>query len=430
MPQKPHWPLGLDLGPHVFQFQDRYHEELIAERFAAFFDYAWGISELEWDTRGLTTGQVMPKRLRAILPDGTPIACDAGEASCPARVIRDLGSRPTMEVYLAVPKLGTSGADANGKLNRYAKERTIVPDFTTGGDPVELDWLRPNLELLVEGEKLERFTTLACARLVRTTTGGWVFDAAFVPPVLSIATSTFLEAGLRRLLDGLSNRRLALRRAPPRATNDSARQWVLSLVSGFIPRLVDVLEQRAHPHLAYRVVVEALGALAAFTPRGDVAIPAFDFDHLGDVFSNLFHSFQIILDALGAEQYQRIPLVASDQATLYAVLKEAGIFRKDFYVAVAGDDLQRIRAEVPRMFKIAAWNDLARVLATHSKGVTLEPQQSSPAALPDTPGSVYFRLEKNEAFSPIYKTGELGLHHGGLPGVREILLYAVDPVAP
>ena len=46
------------------------------------------------------------------------------------------------------------------------------------------------------------------------------------------------------------------------------------------------------------------------------------------------------------------------------------------------------------------------------------------------PGSVYFRLEKNEAFSPIYKTGELGLHHGGLPGVREISLYVVDPATP
>jgi type VI secretion system protein ImpJ len=429
MPQKPHWPLGLDLGPQVFQFQDRYHEELIAERFATLFDYAWGISELEWDTRAATTGEVMPKRLRAVLPDGTPIACDAGDPSaCPARVIRDLGSRPAMEVYLAIPKLGLTGAD--GKVSRYVKERTVVPDFTSGGDPVALEWLRPNLELLVEGERLDRFTTLACARLVRTTTGGWVFDSAFVPPILSIAASPFIEGGLRRILDGLSNRRLALKRAAPRTSNDSARQWILSSISGFIPRLVDVLERRAHPHLAYSTVVEALGALAAFTPRGDVAIPAFDFDHLGEVFANLFHSFQIVLDALGAEQYQRVPLVASDQATLYAVLKEAGIFRKDFYVVVAGEDLERIRTEVPRIFKIAAWNDLARVLATHSRGVTLEPQQSSPEALPHMPGSVYFRLEKNEAFSPIYKTGEMGIHHGGLPGVQEISLYVVDPVAP
>jgi type VI secretion system protein ImpJ len=416
----------LDLGPQVFQFQDRYHEELIAERFATLFDHAWGISELEWDTRGSTTGQLMPKRLRAILPDGTPIACDAGNpSSCPARVIRDLGSRTSLEVYLAVPKLGTSGSE----LSRYAKDRTTVPDFTSGGDPVELEWLRPNLELLVEGEKLDRFTTLACARLVPMTTGGWVFDTRFVPPVLSIAASAFLEGGVRRILDGLSGRRLALRRAPTRSGNDSVRQWLLSSISGFVPRLTDALEQRVHPHLAYQVLVEALGALAAFTPRGDVAIPAFDFDHMGDVFGNVFHSFQIVLDALGAEQYQRIPLAASDKATLYAVLKEAGIFRKDFYVAVVGDDLERIRVEVPRIFKIAAWSELARVLTTHSMGVTLGPQQGAPPALPDTPGTVYFRLEKNEAFSPIYKTGELGLHHGGLPGVREILLYAVDPVS-
>jgi type VI secretion system protein ImpJ len=429
MPQKPHWPLGLDLGPQVFQFQDRYHEDLIAERFATLFDYAWGVSEIEWDTQGLATGQVALKHVRAILPDGTPVSCSQSEpSSCPARVVRDLGSRTSAEIYLALPKSGPTGADA--KQRRYAMERVIVPDFANGADAVELECLRPNLELRLEGERLDRHTTLACGRLIRTATGGIAFDVSFVPPVLNIGASRFLTSELRRIVDGLASRRLALRRTPSRDANDAPRQWLLGLISGFIPKLSDVIDRRAHPHLAYRALAEAVGSLSAFTARGDVAIPAFDYERLGTVFLELFQAMQAVLDALAAELYRRVPLRPSDPTTLYAELREPGIFRNDFFLAVLGDDVERLRAEVPRMFKIAAWSELPGVLMSHSKGLTLEPQQSPPAALPNAPGVVYFRLAKGESFTSIFKTSEMGIHHGGMPGVREMVLYAVDPATP
>jgi type VI secretion system protein ImpJ len=427
MPQKPHWPLGLDLGPHVFQFQDRYHEDLIAERFSTLFDYAWGVSEIEWDVQGLATGQVALKQVRAIMPDGTPVACSQSDpAGCPARVVRDLGNRTTMEVYLALPKSGPAADDA--KQRRFVKERALVPDYANGGDPAELEWLRPNVELRLEGERLDRFTSLACGRLVRTATGV-ALDVSFVPPVLSIGASRFLTSELRRVVDGLSSRRNALRRIPARDGNDAPRQWLLSLISGFIPRLSDAIDQRAHPHVAYRVLVEILGSLAAFTSNGDLPIPAFDYERLSAVFADLFLGCQGVLDLLAAEQYRRIPLRPSDPTTLYAELREPGIFRNEFFLAVLGDDLERLRVEVPRMFKVAAWNELPGVVVSHSKGVALDPMQTAPLALPNTPGVVYFRLTKGESFTPIFKTSEMGIHHGGLPGVREVVLYAVDPQA-
>jgi type VI secretion system protein ImpJ len=431
MPQKPHWPLGLDLGPQVFQFQDRYHEDLIAERLATLFDYAWGISELEWDTQGLATGQVALKHVRAILPDGTPVACSqSSPSSCPARVVRDLGPRTSVEIYLALPKSGSGTVGDDTKPRRHTRERVLVPDYANGGDAVELEWLRPNLELRFEGEALERHTTLACGRLVRTAAGGIAFDVSFVPPVLSIGASSFLASELRRVVDGLASRRTALRRAPLRDASDAPRQWLLGLISGFIPKLSDVIDRRAHPHLAYRALVDVVGSLSAFTARGDIAIPAFDYERLGAVFGELFLSTQAVLDALAAELYRRVPLRPSDGATLYAELREPGIFRNDFFLAVLGDDVERLRAEVPRMFKIAAWSELPGVVMSHSKGLTLEPQQSAPAALPNAPGVVYFRLAKGESFTSIFKTSEMGIHHGGLPGVREMILYAVDPATP
>jgi type VI secretion system protein ImpJ len=217
---------------------------------------------------------------------------------------------------------------------------------------------------------------------------------------------------------------------PSRDSSDAPRQWLLGLISAFIPKLADVIDQRAHPHVAYRVLVETIGALAAFTSSGDIPIPSFDYERLGTVFTDLFLASQGVLDALAAEQYRRIPLRPSDPATLYAELREPGIFRNDFFLAVLGDDVERLRAEVPRMFKVAAWNELSAVVISHSKGLTLEPQQSAPPALPNAPGVVYFRLAKGESFTSIFKTSEMGIHHGGMPGVREMVLYAVDPATP
>jgi type VI secretion system protein ImpJ len=429
MAQKPHWPMDLALTTHVFQFQDRYHEDLIAERFAATFAYAWGISELEWDLRALGAGQVALRHLRAIMPDGTPLSFDAKEAStCAPRSVRDLPPDRSLIVYLGIPRLVPRSAGDDAVPSRYVKERVLVPDFASGSEPVELEWLRPRLSLHLEGERLDSYTTLPCARVIRV--GGVVgFDPVFVPPVLTIGASSFLDVELRRAFDGLAGTRLSLRRLSVRDGNDGVRRWLLSLLNSFLSRIGDVIEQRAHPHRAYLLLVEMVGALSAFTPQGDVKMPPFDFDHLGPVFAQLFASLRGVLDALGAEQYRRIALSMSDPTTLYADLREPGIFRRDFYLGVSGDDVERIRQEVPQVFKVASWGDLKRVVGTHSKGVTLRPEHVTPPALPDTRGVVYFLLEKNEAFAPIFKTGELGIHHAALPGVREVAFYAVEPVA-
>jgi type VI secretion system protein ImpJ len=427
MPQKPHWPNDLHLKSHTYQFQDRYHEELVAERFAAMFDHAWGLSDIEWDVAGLATGQLALRHVRAILPDGTPVACSpSAPDTCPTKDVRDLGSRTSVLVYLSVAKSGPV-TEPEGKSRRYVTERALVPDYANGGDPVELEWLRPNLELRLEGERLERYTTLPCARLVRSATGGVALDPTYIPPILNVSASPFLNAELRKAIDGLEARRVALRRAPTRDASDAPRQFLLSLLGGLVPRLRDAVDMRAHPHKAYLVLAETAGALAAFTPRGDASIPAFDYDRLEVTFGDLLRSVYAALGDLAAEQYRSVALRASDPTMLYAELREPGVFRREFFLVIAGDDVERLRAEVPRTVKVAAWADIVAVVNSHSKGIALEALQSGPSVLPNTPGAVYFRLSKTDAFEAVYKTSDMGIYHGGLAGIREIALYTVDP---
>jgi type VI secretion system protein ImpJ len=266
--------------------------------------------------------------------------------------------------------------------------------------------------------------------VVRTASGELAFDEAFVPPVLSVRASGFLQTELRRLLEALVGRQAALKRTSSRDASEAVQRWLSSLLGSFIPRVADLMNQRhVHPLVMYRVLAELLGALAAFTRDGEYRVPPFDYDHLGPVFSDLFGSLTVVLDALGAEQHRRIALQRYDHTTLFAELKEPAIFRNDFYLGVAGNDVETLRAHVPGHFKIAAWSELGVVVRTATAGVPLHLAARPPSTLPDGNGLVYFKLEKTGAFAAIFKTGQLGECEAAGVVDAELALFAVDPGA-
>jgi type VI secretion system protein ImpJ len=433
MLQKPHWTLGLELGPHHMEFQDRYHEDLVAHRFERLSDYAWGIHEIEWAMGALAAGQLTIRRLDAVLPDGTPVACGTAESpSTPALTVRDLGPKNALIVYVGVPRVHANGPnvdeEGDGQAGRrYAKESRMVPDFASATDLVRLEWLRPNVRLLLEGDRLDDFVTIPCARVIRTAAGTLSVDDTFIGPITSIRASPFIQAELRHLVDALLARRTALKNAQATEAADAVRRWMLSLVGSFVPRVADLIDQpHATPLVAYRVLAEILGALSAFTREGDFRVPPFDYDNLGTVFCELFGNLSVMLDALSAQQHRRIPLQRIDENTLFAELKEPAIFRNDFFLGVAADDTEAVRRLVPLYFKIAAWSELSVVVRTATSGVPLQQDVRPPATLPQGPGVTYFRLEKNEAFTAIFKTGQLGIYQTTGIGVLDVALFAVE----
>lgn len=434
MLHKPHWTDGLELGAQHFQLLDRYHEELIAHRLDALFDHTWGIHEIRWDARAIGAGELALKKLDAILPDGTPIAFDAADgAATPAIPIRDLGPKNAREVYVGIRRLhGGPNVDGDSReVQRYVRDSVLVPDFARGHEPVRVDWLRPNVQLLLEGEALQDFVTLPCARVVRSAAGQLAFDEAFVPPVLAVGASPFLRRELRRALDALLARQALQARTSPRDVTEVVQRWLASIVGSFVPRIADLVRQRAvHPIVAYRVLAELLGALAPFTRAGTHRIPAFQYDHLGPVFAELFAGLGAVLDALGTDHHRRIPLIRYDATTLFADLNEPAIFRNDFFLGVTGTDADELRVRVPQQFKVASWTYLSEVVRSATVGVPLKHEPRPPGTLPGGPGTLYFKLEKGDAFTPVIKTGQMGIHHVlGLP-LTDVALFAVEPGAP
>jgi type VI secretion system protein ImpJ len=431
MVSKPHWTQGLELTAHHFQSLDRYHEELITRRLDAVFDYTWGIHEIQWDARAIAAGQLILTKLDAILPDGTPLLCDAAEGSPgPSVTVHDLGKGNALEVYVGVARRGVAEAPDGGALGRYLRESVLVPDLSGGSDPARVECLRPNLRLLLEGEALQDHVTLPCARIVRSAAGQMAFDEAFVPPVLAVSASPYLRRELRRALDALLTRQALHARSAPREVSELVQRWVASVIGSFVPRVADLVQQRfTHPLVAYRVVAELLGALAPFTRSGTHRIPPFQYDQLGAVFAEMFAGLAALLEAIGAEQHRRIPLVRVDPSTLFGDLSEPAIFRNDFFLRFAGGDIEELRSRIPHHVKVAAWGELGNVVRTATSGVSLRHDPRPPSTLPNGPGSVYFKLDRGEAFGGVIKHGQLGIHYAvGLP-VTDISLFAVEPGA-
>lgn len=464
---KPHWTDGLELGSHHLQTLDRYCEQLVDHRLGVLFEHPWGIHEIRFDTRAIGAGQAVLLKLDAILPDGSVVACDsANGAPGPAVAVGPLAPGESVQLHLGIARL-RAGSSNVGEGARFQREKVLAPDLTGGSEPAEVDVLRPSLRLLLDSEPRQELVTVPAARAVRAASGQLAFDETFVPPVLSISASPYLRAELVRALDGLMQRADIATRSTTRDVTDAVRRWLGSLVGSFAARVADLVHQRfVHPHTAYCVLAELCGALSPFAStapaapaprpsmlppapsRGTVELPAFgangvggngsnlsarippfQFDRQGPVFADLFARLAVLLDAVAAEQYKRIPLVRYDQATLCADLAEPAIFRRDFFLQVSGTDVDDLRTRVPAQCKVGAWPALPEILKSATSGVPLMHEPRPPGTLPGGVGTLYFRLQKSDAFSLIVKHGQMGIFHGAALPITDMALFAVEPGA-
>jgi type VI secretion system protein ImpJ len=260
-------------------------------------------------------------------------------------------------------------------------------------------------------------------------------DALFIPPVAAISASPRLATGIRRILNALTARHASLLAQRVRPTTaefagaDALRYWMLSVVGSFVPRISDLLDRRsAHPHDAYRVLVELQGALAAFTPAGTNDAVKFDYLDMTSTFDPLFATILQILDTLGQQQYREIPTRRHDDRVVYAELREPAIFRNEFFLGVIGADADAVRQNVPRLVKMATWDEVPNVIGSAVGGVPLKHEYRAPSVLPMRAGMHYFRLDKaSPAWASIVRKGTLGIYHPPDLGTLEITLSAVDP---
>lgn len=449
MPNKPIWSEGILLSQHHFQQQDRYHEMLLRERLQALSHYDWGVTDLEIDDSGLTSGQFKVRRFSAVWPDGASVRCGDGtqepvpeprsfEALFPSEAAK-------LEVFIGLAQETQAALVADDEesvaARRYSRVLQSFPDLNSGASPQEIEWARPNLRLFFGKERQDGFMTIRVAELVRQSNGQPIIRDNYVPPVLHISASPFLMGGLRRVFSGItsrqrelaSDRRLRQPGAVELHATNTRKFWLLHTLNGALPVLRHLIEtERTHPEEAFLALSSLAGQLTSFAEAADPdKLPRFNYLELGDVFEELFARVVSLLSGGIEQPYTEIGLEHRPDGMFIAKLTDPRLTAHEMFVAVRSNLAESlVRERVPAVLKVAGWNKIYEVVKQARHGVKSEIEWNPSAALPLRPGVCFFRLRREGPFwDDIVKTSTLALY---LPVDADwkgtaLSLYAIEP---
>lgn len=411
------WTEGMLVTPQHLQQQDAYHELLVASRLDALEPLAWGTLRVAIDAKALRSETVALEAIEVVMPDGTPLALDPGHPELPpSRPVQGHfpANQTTLEVHLALPRerqgVPSTGAKKGGATRFVRTERT-VGDLQAEADGRELAFSQRNPVLLFGSEKRDDYVSLKIAELVRDDANNLVVSDPYVPPCIRISASPFLMSGVRRLFTVMRTRRSALvevQRERDGSTveynaADVTRFLLLNAINTHLPLVRHLAEAGdVHPRVAYLMLSQLVGELASFGSNFDpVDLAPFAFTDLRASFEGLFARILSLLHATVQESFVALDLIGREDGMFFGELSDSRWPNcQDFYLAVRSASLgdQELGQQLPRLAKIASWQDIHSILTAASPGAATQVTYRPPPQLPVRAGVTYFQVQSQNDF--------------------------------
>jgi type VI secretion system protein ImpJ len=412
------WSEGMFMSPHHLQQQDLYHEQLLDLRLAALEPYPWGVVSLEVDMEALRAGTVQLSRFMGVLPDGLPVAFEAGDAEAPpARPAEGYfpPAQRTLDVYLGVPR-ERSGVESFGSGERlggsprYTPSARPISDLTASTSISQVAFGQRNVRLLFGTEPRDDFDAIKLCELSRDKSGNLTLVETYIPPSLRVDASSFIMNELRTLLRLMvsKQRQLSSRR---RHRDASALEFTagdvtlfleLNALNGTIPYLQHALDAgNLPPRDVYLTLIQTAGQLCTFSASADPStLPSFQFTNLRATFEELFRRITDLMRSVALEQCLTVDLSVGTDGMFRGRLEDERLERcGQFLLAVRSELPEKTVAEqLPKLSKVAAWDDIRALLQAAAPGVPLAVTYRPPPEVPVQPGTVYFSLSMNDGY--------------------------------
>ncbi len=322
------WSEGMHLGPHHFQVQSRFFEEITHFGISKLWYEPYGLVGLELDEQALRNGTVCLVHARGIFQDGLAFNMPESDPLPLAREIADLfpPTHASLTVNLAVPpfRLGSPNCaltdrDKNGRTRLIAESQT-VPDENTGFDEKPLKLGRKNIQILLDTEDPGDMQLLPIARILRDGSGNYVYDESFIPPCTQISASPTLMKIAKRLIEILQEKSATMsldsRSRGKFQTGFSAQEvgqfWFLHALNSCLgPLRHQFFSKRGHPEELFLELVRLGGALCTFSldshPRN---LPLYNHMALDVCFADVERHIREHLELLAPSNCLFIPLQA------------------------------------------------------------------------------------------------------------------------
>lgn len=431
------------LAPHHFQAQSRYFEDSIQFMAESLLDGTYGVTGWALDDEALQNGTVSIVHATGIMPDGTAFHMPESDAPPPPRdvtaVISPASNRLT--VLLALPKRKQNGVNCTlaGVPNgaRYVAEAQTLADDTTGQDEKPVRVGRKNLQIIFETEVTEDLITLPIARVMRSGTGTFVFDPAFIGPTLQIGASRRLMGVLGPLIELMEEKVAALARSAEASgdaigfsTREIASFWFLHTVNASLSPLRHFYySKRGHPMELYLELSRLAGALCTFAleshPR---MLPAYDHDHPDDCFAALERHIRDHLELIIPANCLVIPLHAAGDYLYAGEVTDQRCFGRSTWCLAVRADMGEVELAslVPQLVKICSEKFIAELVKRALPGLPLSHIPVPPPAIAAKAGTQYFLVNKSGPFwEHIVATKHVGIYVPGDIMNPALQLFAV-----
>jgi type VI secretion system protein ImpJ len=407
------WTKGMFLNPQHFQTQDQFAEELLQFHSSASNYANWGVTALRIDRDALTNGVFRLLEARGLMPDGMPFRMPDIDELPASREVDEFfqPGEKHVDVYLAIrePRLEapnvTMSPDATGAPpdTRFVVETRTAVDANEGVESKPVQVAKRNFRLLFGPEHRHGFTCLRLARVARDAAGQCLLEPTFIAPCLDIAHSEYLMGLLRRQVEILaaksrllsSSRRERGKAVAGFSSSETTDFWLLHTANSCLPELRHIWKVRqGHPENAYVAMLRLAGALTTFSfDAAPEDLPDYDHGNLGACFTALDARIRDMIERNIPKDYVTIPLTGGEGLVWKGTVPDDRYFRgSQFYLAASANmETGELIQKVPRLLKIAAPDDLQRLIDKALAGITLT-HTSAPMGIPMTLGNQYFAL--------------------------------------
>jgi type VI secretion system protein ImpJ len=424
---KPYWPPTMQLLPAHMHARDGYVEDLLTARTLRRVPDGYGLVEVEMDAGAGAKGEVAVRRLDAIFPSGA--VAHVGPAAPLRRRVTGT-TDGSLDVYLGLPHALLRAPNVSLEGGPVRSTRYVAP---APRDSSDLPAMRPNVEILFEGESPEGFEVLRLGRVA-------VFGKALrlekdaLPTALRVAGSPALRDGVRELVQACERRREELRRhradhplklgALDASELPGLQLWVV--LQRYLPLLADAAIRRCtHPHALYRTLVAMHGALSAFAAP-EIA-PNYDHEDQGRVFPWLFERIARLVHEVARDATTVLPFRRTDEVTFRLSFKRGDLAGKRPMLVLRGADEEFLRDRVPSLLKMASPAAIKPLLHSALRGTAIALDFEPPAAIPQQEGVAAYRIDVRDRYwLDIEDRMEVQLHVVGGPPSLEAFLYGVE----
>lgn len=405
--QKVIWAEGIFLGQQHFQQWDLYLEKQQKQLWQAQGLFNWGLLNLQVDEEALLNKQFSVRKLTAILSNGQFVHYDRMEDEGLSCII--LGGVTATAIYLGVPLnqqiIGMMGYPTTNSTAKWKAEYRPVRDLYDINREREVLFGKLNLVLLTEQSPREGFHCLKIAEVVTAPNGEFELVKTFVPALLKIKASVYLQEIITRIAElssakirVLNQRREQFRGEPNQfGQSDLEHFLLLQTLNRSFPLLRHYLQNLdTHPHPVYLTFLELAGALCAFSTEINAAqLPAYQHENLATTFGSLDKLLQDLLEKVMPTRINPLKLRRESEHLYLIDNIEASILNKtQFYLAVffQSEDAQWI-IQFGRQIKVGAAPAINSIVTSALPGVKVTHVQRSPTKLTIKAGYEYFYLE-------------------------------------